>query len=157
MEKYYNNGNFRLYISNSNIKNAGLGVFAGEFIKKYDIIGTYDGKNKDNGGDYTYIREKGKAIDASDFPRCYSAMINDSIGSEFFNNCIFSEDNNIVYIMAIQNIKEDEELFISYGLDYWRGKFNNNPYDAYENTCKKLLKKPNNIQLKKEKDFLHMK
>ena len=98
-----------------------------------------------------------KVIDASGFPRCYSAMINDSIGTKYYNNCIFSENKNIVYIMAIQNIKEDEELFISYGIDYWRKKLNNNHYDAYENTCKKLRKKPNDIQLKKEREFLNMK
>jgi hypothetical protein len=153
MKNYYNNGNFLLYISKSNIKNAGLGVFSGEFIKKYDIIGTYSGKNKCNDGDYTYIKSNGKVIDASEFPRCYTAMINDSIGTEFYNNCIFSEDKNIVYIMAIQNIKENEELFISYGLYYWRDKFNNNHYSAYENTCKK----PNDTQLKKEKEFFNIK
>lgn len=91
MENYYNNGNFLLYITNSNIKIAGLGVFAGEFIKKYDIIGTYSGKNKCNDGDYTYIKSNGKVIDASEFPRCYTAMINDSIGTEFYNNCIFQK------------------------------------------------------------------
>jgi SET domain-containing protein len=156
MEKYFNNGNFLLYIDNSNIKNAGLGVFAGEFIKKGTIIGEYIGKNKDSGGDFTYIKSNGKVIDASDLPRCYCAMINDSIGSKFFNNCIFVEDKNKVYVVAIENIKEDEELFISYNVDYWRGKFNDNHYDAYENTCKKILKKSNDIQLKKEKIFFNM-
>lgn len=51
--EYINNGIFELEIKESLIPNAGLGVFAKEFIKKGEIIGEYTGSRVDSDGNYT--------------------------------------------------------------------------------------------------------
>lgn len=47
-------------------------------------------------------------------------MINDSYHSYFDNNCEFIITEKNVEIWTIKNIKKYEELFISYGNDYWK-------------------------------------
>lgn len=150
---FFNNGLFELEIRESQIPNAGLGVYTKEFIKKGELIGEYTGSKIDSNGAYSYILDNGKCIDASSFPRCYSAMINDSIGSIHFQNCEFVEKNNKVFVYAKTNIPENYELFISYGIDFWRFHFTGDYENAYFNTLKKLELHPTDTTLKNEKDL----
>jgi hypothetical protein len=49
------------------------------------------------------------------------AMINDSYNSEFNNNCEMRiNDNNQIEIWSIKDIGINEELFMSYGDEYWK-------------------------------------
>lgn len=154
---YINNGTFELEIKESQIPNAGLGVYTHEFIKKGEIIGEYTGSKKDSDRNFTYILDNGKCIDAAEFPRCYVAMINDSIGSQFLNNCRFLEEGNKVFVIATHNIPEGSELFISYGVDFWRFGFKGEYETALKNTLIKLGLRPTDPLLKKEKDLFNLK
>jgi SET domain-containing protein len=48
-------------------------------------------------------------------------MLNDSYGTTYSNNCKFvvDLDSDTVEVWSIKDIKIGEELFISYGEDYW--------------------------------------
>jgi SET domain-containing protein len=48
-------------------------------------------------------------------------MLNDSHGTLYSNNCKFVVDleNDTVSVWSIRDIKEGDELFISYGEEYW--------------------------------------
>ncbi len=48
-------------------------------------------------------------------------MLNDSFGSSYSNNCNFVVDleKETVGVWSNRDIKSGEELFISYGSDFW--------------------------------------
>lgn len=121
---FYNNTNLKLAIKRSNIPNAGDGLFAEQVIEAGTIIGKYDGKQVSssiscNKRDYYMKVNRRYSIDASGFPRCFIAMANDSINSDFTNNCKFIYKKKEVWLMAISDIHIGDELFVSYGDDYW--------------------------------------
>lgn len=134
-ELYYNNTDFVLNVEKSNIEKAGAGIFAYQFIEKDQIIGYYEGqltKTSDKCvGDYSFSLNKTWYLDARYYPRAYTAMINDAYKSKFKNNCEFgieTRDENgkkylakdrKIYLKAIKDIYFGEELFASYGKDYW--------------------------------------
>lgn len=83
-------------------------------------------------------------------------MINDSIGTLFLRNCEFIEKTNKVYVITTENIPEDSELYISYGVDFWRFNFKSDYQTAYFNTIKKLALRPTDSLLKKERDLFRI-
>lgn len=119
---YYHKSIFNLEINESNIKNAGLGVFTCDFIAKDTLIDCYYGDvmSFSNSKYYFYIKE-GLGINALNFPRCYMAMINDAHQTPFSNNCRFEVDTitNTVSVWSMRDIQQKEELLISYGESYW--------------------------------------
>ena len=120
---YYNNSKIELELKKSIIDCAGFGVFALEFIPCQTLIANYEGKKTrvNKTGEY-YIEINHKiGIDAITYPRCYMAMINDVHKTTNKINCKFLIDENkkIVEIWSIHNIDIGDELFISYGNDYW--------------------------------------
>jgi len=135
---YWNNTNLILDVSTSNIPNSGNGIFAYQNIPKETLIGYYDGcLTKDNGscvGDYSFSINKNYYIDARNFPRSYIAMINDSHGTKFNNNCEFRMEiydecgkklkvkDRKISLWSIKDIKCGEELYADYGEDYWKCK-----------------------------------
>jgi SET domain-containing protein len=122
--EYLYNTNYNLIIKKSNIVNSGLGVFSNEKISKNTFLGYYIGKkckyNYPTNGQYAIITYDGGFIEAIDYPRTFFAMINDSYNTHFNNNCEFIITEKNVEIRTIKNIKKYEELFISYGNDYWK-------------------------------------
>jgi SET domain-containing protein len=125
---YYNNTKFILDIKPSNIKNSGNGLFSLQNIPNETMIGYYigdilSGNNKVT--DYSFQISKKYFIDAKEFPRCYIAMINDAKNSQFVNNCEFRiiekklKKNNKICLYSIKDIKRSDELFASYGDEYW--------------------------------------
>jgi SET domain-containing protein len=125
---YYNNTKFILDIKPSNIKNGGNGLFSLQNIPNETMIGYYigdilSGNNKVT--DYSFQISKKFFIDAKEFPRCYIAMINDAKNSQFVNNCEFRiiekkiKKNNKICLYSIKDIKRCDELFASYGDEYW--------------------------------------
>ena len=123
VESYFHNSIFKLEIRDSAIKEAGQGVFVLEDIPKDTLIDYYLGSYQSIPTSRYYFQIKdGVGIDAGNYPRCYMGMINDSFNSNFQNNCMFfiDETTNTVSVRSICDIKAGEELFISYGEDYWK-------------------------------------
>lgn len=121
--EYYNNSKFNLLVNKSTISNAGLGIFALDKIHAYKYIGNYEGKQitRNYTGPYYFELYKRFGIDARDYPRCYMAMINDSYKTDNKINCKFMviDKKKVVEIWSITDIEIGDELFISYGEDYW--------------------------------------
>jgi hypothetical protein len=132
-----------IYISKSNIEEAGNGLYTGQYgFKKGDIIGQYNYKwnsvkldtiikrceNKDTKcWKYVFCDDSKNNIGKDKIP-CWDALdirstlmrnINDAYKSKFRNNCYFDVINGNVYIIASRNIKPHKELFVSYGKKYW--------------------------------------
>ena len=135
--KYYHKSIYNLYIDQSKIPNGGLGVFTYSFIPKNSYIDDYCGKYITwlYSGEYYFCINEYLGIDAIEYPRCYMAMLNDAsykpvskrklkkyIPHDYKNNCKFviDENDNIVKIFSLSDINIGEELFISYGYDYWK-------------------------------------
>jgi SET domain-containing protein len=148
-ESYFYNSIFNLYLSESQIPNAGLGVFTKDFIPTGSYIDEYSGDiySFNPGGSYVLELEQNHYIDARNYPRCYMAMINDC---EFIAKKIikkkkkkidvtpdtYYDKNNIKLITNCEfknpinekksliyssiDIMPGSELFISYGHDYWK-------------------------------------
>lgn len=135
--EYYHNSNYNLYLKKSQITNGGIGVFTHDDIQCNEIIDEYLGDiTSVSIGHYTFYIKENTYIDAYNYPRCYMAMINDgsfvpkrnkkqnnkkniNIVKEYENNCEFSVKCNRVFVKSIKEIKAGDELFISYGEDYW--------------------------------------
>jgi SET domain-containing protein len=135
-----NNTELDLYINNSLIPNAGLGVFTNEFIYKDTFIGFYTGvfKSKSNSR-YTYTLNNNGYIDGDTTEKSFINIINDSYFSDYTNNC-YAESilddyelerininniqeynpNEIIAIYAKLNINIGAELFYDYGAVYWK-------------------------------------
>jgi hypothetical protein len=119
---YYHNSPFNIEIKNSNIKEAGLGVFTNEPIRANTMIDGYTGEYRSRCfSRYYFLIREGLGIDALDYPRCYMGMLNDSYGSNYSNNCKFVVDleGETVGVWSTRDISAGEELFVSYGSDYW--------------------------------------
>jgi SET domain-containing protein len=125
---YYNNTEFILDIQPSNIKNGGSGLFSVQSIPKDTMIGYYKGdilSGNNKVTDYSFQISSKYFIDAKEFPRCYIAMINDAHNSQFENNCEFRiieqkiKKNCKICLYSIKDIKKGDELFASYGEEYW--------------------------------------
>jgi SET domain-containing protein len=125
---YYNNTEFILDIKPSNIKNGGSGLFSVQYIPKETMIGYYKGdvlSGNNKVTDYSFQISAKYFIDAKEFPRCYIAMINDAKNSEFENNSEFRiiekkiKKNSQICLYSIKDIKKGDELFASYGEEYW--------------------------------------
>jgi len=125
---YYNNTEFILDIKPSNIKNGGSGLFSIQNIPKDTMIGYYKGdilSGNNKVTDYSFQISAKYFIDAKEFPRCYIAMINDAKNSQFENNCEFRiiehkiKKNSKICLYSIKDIKKGNELFASYGDEYW--------------------------------------
>ena len=125
-KKYYNNTKFALELKDSQIENAGIGLFTKEKIKKNRLIGYYGGellkvKNENYDPDYSIEINNRYVIDGSKYPRPFTSMMNDAHKSKFSNNCEFIVDlaKKRVEMRATRIINEGEELFIDYGEEYW--------------------------------------
>ena len=117
---YYHNSKYNLSIQPSLIAEAGLGVYTNDFIPINTFIDSYLGHYSSRCFSRYYFRIRdGVGIDALDYPRCYMGMLNDSINSVYTNNCKFVVDDDNVNVYSIRDINVGEELFISYGSDYW--------------------------------------
>ncbi len=147
-ESYFYNSIFNLYLSESQIPNAGLGVFTKDFIPAGSYIDEYIGDiySFNPGGSYALELEPNYYIDTRNYPRCYMGMINDcefiakkiikkkkkkiditpdtyydKNNIKLITNCEFknSIDQKKSLIYSIIDIMPGSELFISYGSDYW--------------------------------------
>jgi hypothetical protein len=117
---FFHHSIFSLEIKDSTIHNAGLGVYTLDAIPNGTCIDYYVGV-KCRYPMSSYFIETGETcgIDAGSYPRCYMAMLNDIFNSTYTVNCEFRIKDNIVSVYAIRDILPHEELFVSYGDEYW--------------------------------------
>jgi hypothetical protein len=117
---YYHNSRYNLEIKPSLIAEAGLGVYTNDFIECNTFIDSYAGDYRSRCFSRYYFRiREDFGIDALDYPRCYMGMLNDSNNSGYINNCKFVVEGDNVSVLSIKDIIIGEELFISYGSEYW--------------------------------------
>lgn len=114
----------------SSIPGAGRGLFSARKVKEGASICDYAGVivpkaevNRDSyDSDYVFEYEvKGKAVcvDARMLRSCYGRFINDPVDDHRVNNARAVTRGNRLIIVATTEIQPGEEIFISYGLDYW--------------------------------------
>ncbi|MES2810936.1 MAG: SET domain-containing protein [Bacteroidota bacterium] len=122
-----------LYIQESQIPNSGKGLFTAVKIYKDEIISVFKGeilsqseikkreaKREDK---YFMVLLNGAVLDCMQTD-CFAKYANDASGfgkSAFKNNAkITLDENDNVCLMATSTIKENQEIFCSYGQKYWR-------------------------------------
>lgn len=122
-----------LYIKESQIPDAGKGLFTSVLIYKNEIISVFKGEilsveeagiRAKNGMDRYFINMLDGTIMDSMKVKCFAKYANDSEGlvkTNFkINSTITLDDDNNVCLVAIRDISIEEEIFCSYGNKYWR-------------------------------------
>ncbi len=122
-----------LYIKTSQIINSGKGLFSVIPIYKEEIIAVFKGNVLSQSQAQTIINKgedqyfinllNGKRLDSNPV-ECFAKYANDATGfssSTFKNNAkIALDENKNVCLIALRNIKPNEEIFCSYGKKYWK-------------------------------------
>lgn len=122
-----------LYISISQLPAAGNGLLTAINIYKDEIISLFKGEiltyaqaklRAKKGKDRYFINMLDGSILDSMKVKCFAKYANDAQGSSslnFKNNSkIGLDEYNNVCLIAIRNIKMNEEIFCSYGKSYWK-------------------------------------
>lgn len=143
--KYSNSTTYRidakekdyLYVKASQIEGGGKGLFTAIPIYKNEIICIFKGEYLSNeeavkrslaGQDRYFINMLQGGIMDSMHVNCFAKYANDIIGTLFKTNSKISlDENDEVCIVATRNIKEHEEIFCSYGKQYWKKHQKLNP------------------------------
>jgi len=147
MDTFVHNSAYALKIAESQICGAGLGVYALEDIPAGACIDEYTGERQDFGGHYALFIKKHYYINAEVWPRPYMAVINDctfvapkykrrkgqriditppaqydSKGHLLTINCEFKTCDIVCkgWVYALRDIRAGEELFVEYGVKYWK-------------------------------------
>ncbi|MGV9004775.1 SET domain-containing protein-lysine N-methyltransferase [Flavobacterium sp.] len=122
-----------LYIENSQLANAGKGLFTAIEIYKDEIISFFKGeilekleadyRSTNNQDKYFILMLDGTILDSMNVD-CFAKYANDTAAfqeNDFQNNSkIALDDDNNVCLIATKNIKCFEEIFCSYGKKYWK-------------------------------------
>ena len=122
-----------LYIQDSQIPNAGKGLFTAIDIYPNEIISLFKGeiltdeeaqKRVSEGNDRYFINMLDGSILDSMNVDCFAKYANDAEAfskSTFKNNSkITLDDDDNVCIVATKKIKSQQEIFCSYGVKYWK-------------------------------------
>lgn len=122
-----------LYTQDSQITNAGKGLFTAIDIYPNEIISIFKGeiltekeaqKRVSEGNDRYFINMLDGSILDSMNVDCFAKYANDAEAFSklnFKNNSkIALDDDNNVCIIATKRIKSEEEIFCSYGAKYWK-------------------------------------
>lgn len=124
-----------LYVKKSTLPKAGKGLFTKAPIKKGEIVCEYEGEKvtwkeclrrnenqEGKGGYYFHITDK-NCVDAQYTLWAMGRYANDATGVSRIkglrNNAKYEVIKGKPYIVATRNIKEKEEVFVSYGKEYW--------------------------------------
>ena len=128
-----------LQIKKSSIPGSGMGLFTSIDIKKNTVITEFYGEkishtiaaarsilNKSNS---ILCYNKTYCIDSTIDKNCLATFMNDANGvikkTEIKNNVYMLVANGRIYVIAKRSIKCGEELFMSYGTNYWKGMKHN--------------------------------
>ncbi len=128
-----------LYIQESQIPNAGKGLFTSLLIFKNEIISIFKGEilsaeeadiRANNGTNRYFINMLDGTIMDSMKVKCFAKYANDAEGlvkSEFSNNATITlDDDDRVCLVATCDIINGKEIFCSYGRKYWQKQASNN-------------------------------
>jgi SET domain-containing protein len=124
-----------LYVKKSTLPKAGKGLFTKTAIKKGEIVCEYEGEKvtwkeclrrnegqTGKGAYYFHITDK-NCIDAQHTLWAMGRYANDASGFSrvkgLRNNAAYEVIKGKPYIIALRTIKEKEEIFVSYGKEYW--------------------------------------
>lgn len=122
-----------LYVGKSQLPDSGDGLYTAIKIYKDEIVAVYNGEiltveqakqRAEKGTDKYFIDLSDRIILDSMNVLCFAKYANDANAykdSDFKNNAkiAFDDDSNVCLI-AIRNLKPDEEIFCSYGKRYWK-------------------------------------
>lgn len=122
-----------LYVKESQIPHAGNGLFTAIRIFKDEIISVFKGDILTDAQAEIYANEgldryfinllDGTIMDSMNVD-CFAKYANDASGfstSVFKNNAMIAlDENDNVCLIATSNIKEGQEVFCSYGKEYWK-------------------------------------
>ncbi|MBL7846850.1 MAG: SET domain-containing protein [Cyclobacteriaceae bacterium] len=123
--------NRHLVIKRSLLPNAGKGLFTRVDIKKGDRIVEYAGRRRkwkdvkhlDGYNGYLMRLNRTTAIDAKPLNSGKGRYANDAMGLArvpgLRNNAEYLIYGNRVFIEATRNIRKGEEIFVSYGKEFW--------------------------------------
>jgi len=122
-----------LYVTTSQLSNAGKGLYTAIQIYKDEIISVFKGeiitdevakKRVELNQDQYFINMLDGSIMDSMNVECFAKYANDAEGfasSKYKNNSkIALDEENNVCLIATKNIKAKEEIFCSYGKKYWK-------------------------------------
>ena len=122
-----------LYLNSSRIPNSGTGLFTAITIYKEEIISIFKGRiltqseakiKAEKGNDKYFINLLDGTIMDSMSVKCFAKYANDATGfskSDFKNNAKISlDETGNVCLIATRKIKQEEEIFCSYGRKYWQ-------------------------------------
>lgn len=119
-----------LYVKASQIAGAGKGLFTAIPIYKNEIICVFKGeylsdeeacKRALEGKDRYFISMLQGGIMDSMHVNCFAKYANDVVGTALRTNSKISlDENDNVCIVATRRIHEHEEIFCSYGKQYWK-------------------------------------
>lgn len=122
----------QLYLKKSLLPGAGKGLFTKKEIPKGTVIVEYKGrvttwdaiKHEDGKNAYLYYINSKRVINAKPFPKTFARYANDAMGrvrvKGIRNNAEYIEKNKKCYIRSTRKIREGEEIFVSYGREYWQ-------------------------------------
>jgi uncharacterized protein len=153
-----------LEIKKSRIPGAGKGLFAKADFKRGERVIEYTGEiitwkecQKRNealdgvGLYYFYVSDK-KCIDAQNVPESLARYANDAAGfvrlPGFRNNARFEVIRSKPYIIASRNIKPGDEIYVSYGKEYWDA-MRANGFDPNKKKAKKSVIKKEKLSVSK--------
>jgi len=121
-----------LYVKKSQIPNAGNGLYTALPIYENEIISIFKGeilqdkeaeKRAKNGADAYFINMLDGTIMDSMNVKCFAKYANDVVGlvkTKFIINAIITiDDDENVCLVTTRDIQKDEEIFCSYGNNYW--------------------------------------
>jgi len=124
-----------LTVKKSTIPKAGKGLFTTTPKKKGEIICEYEGEkitwkeclrrneNQEGKGAYFFHINDKNCIDAQETLWALGRYVNDAAGPSKIkglrNNAEYEIIKGKPFIKAAKNIKADEEIFVSYGKEYW--------------------------------------
>ena len=122
-----------LYINESQISGSGNGLFTTISLYKDEVISIFKGeilsdieaqRRAEKGIDGYFISLPDGTIMDSNKTKCFAKYANDASGflkTKFKNNSKISlDENGMVCIVAKQKIAAYEEIFCTYGKEYWK-------------------------------------
>jgi hypothetical protein len=125
LEKY-------LRVKKSKLPNAGKGLFTKKDIPKGTRIVEYKGKlrawkdvkHQDGYNGYLMYITRNAVIDAQPALKTFGRYANDASGfvkvPGLKNNCEYVSEGKRCFIESLRSIEKGEELFVSYGKDFWK-------------------------------------
>lgn len=140
-----------LAVKKSTLPGAGKGLFTKRDIKKGERFVEYlgeviteaelDRRAENDIYGYAFFISKKKCIDAYYQPEALARYANDAKGivriKGIKNNCCYTIWKQRGWIQAERNIKAGEEIFVSYGAEYWKDIRYNIKLDKEKKALKK--------------------